>query len=59
MNPPPLTVLQIRDFPGLSGNISSSDVPPGGTVTQVNIQTLQQGEMVVRLGFRELIAEAI
>lgn len=52
------TSLPIQDFPGLVTNVSPHDVPPGGTVVQINAACIKPGELTVRGGYREVVFDA-
>ena len=48
-----------RDFVGLIDNVDQRDLPPGAADDQVNICCIVLGELSVRLGYREILFDAI
>lgn len=49
--------VEIQDFPGLVTRIDPDDVTPGGAVEQVNVSSLQTGELRSRSGYRPVTFE--
>ena len=50
--------VEMRDFPGLINTIDRRDLPPGASPDQTNMACIVQGEMSVRLGYREVAFDA-
>ena len=50
----PVAAVVIRDFKGLMSNADRHDLPPGGAVKQVNVQTITEGELVTRGGIKKI-----
>lgn len=50
-------VAALTDFPGLVTNVDPRDLPAGAAEEQINLCSMVQGEMRVRLGIREVIFE--
>jgi hypothetical protein len=50
----PIQAVEMRDFPGLMLNIDPRDLPPGAAQDQVNACCIVQGELQIRLGYREV-----
>lgn len=51
----PKAQVVVRDFVGLLSNSSAHDTPVGAGIEQLNIQSLQIGELCVRGGLREAV----
>ena len=47
--------VEIRDFQGMASNIDPTDVTPGVSQLQINVNGNQRGKLEVRLGLRELV----
>ena len=54
MAAPPQESVEMRDFPGLMDNIDPEDIPPAAAEDQVNCCSIISGELLVRLGFRQV-----
>lgn len=55
---PAQQVVEAKDFPGLMDNIDPRDIPPGAGEDQVNACCIVQGELQVRLGYREVSTDS-
>jgi hypothetical protein len=58
MPAPAQPVSEAQDFPGMLSNVDPRDIPAGAAEEQVNICSIVQGELRVRLGIREVVFEA-
>jgi hypothetical protein len=47
-------VLNIRDFLGMASSVDPTDIKPGVSQLQVNVNGYHRGKLEVRLGLREL-----
>ncbi len=54
----PQTTVEIRDFSGMASNFDPSDIKPGNSQLQVNVNGLQRGQLEVRRGIRIITFEA-
>lgn len=52
MSDRPRASVEIRDFPGLIGNLDPSDLPEGAALVQVNVVSIVPGELQTRLGYK-------
>lgn len=50
----PQNVIQIRDFQGMASNFDPSDIKPGVSQKQLNVNGYYRGKIEVRLGLREI-----
>jgi hypothetical protein len=50
----PMQAVEMRDFPGLMLNTDPRDLPPGAAQEQINACCVAQGELQIRLGYREV-----
>ena len=47
-------MLEIRDFQGMASNFDPTDIKPGVSEIQVNVNGYHRGQLEIRLGLREL-----
>jgi hypothetical protein len=50
----PDRIIKVRDFVGMASNIDPTDIKPGASQLQVNVNGYQRGTLEVRLGLREI-----
>ena len=50
--------VMVDDFPGILENVDSRDQPAGAAEAQVNACSIKVGELLVRLGLREVVFDA-
>ena len=53
----PKSAAIIADFPGLQLTIDPRDIEDGGAEVQINACSLNQGELTVRRGVKEVVFE--
>jgi hypothetical protein len=54
MGEPARNVVLIRDFRGMASNFDPSDIQPGTSQLQINVNGLKRGQLEVRHGLREI-----
>lgn len=54
MPKPAQPVVVATDFPGMMSDVDPRDIPPGAAEEQVNLCSMVQGELRVRLGVLEV-----
>lgn len=57
MGQPAKKGVEIADFPGLIIDADPNDLPVGGAVDQVNVQSSRPGQLMVRAGWLEVTFE--
>jgi hypothetical protein len=50
----PQGTVDIRDFRGMASNVDPSDLQPGFSTKQVNVEARKRGLLEVRRGLREM-----
>jgi hypothetical protein len=50
--------VKIEDFQGMATNADPTDLPPGLSAEQVNVNGLKRGELSLRRGLRPLTFDA-
>jgi hypothetical protein len=48
----------MRDFPGMTNNNDQCDNPPGVATEQVNVMSMNPGQITVRPGYVKVIFES-
>ena len=54
MGVPSKVLTNIADFQGMATNVDPSDIPPGVSEVQVNVCSVQRGQIEVRRGLKSL-----
>lgn len=47
----------MKDFPGMANNNDTVDQPPGVAVEQVNVMSMNPGQLIVRYGYVKVVFE--
>jgi hypothetical protein len=58
MSEPAQTEVAIKDFRGMASNVDPTDLQPGYSQIQFNVNGFQRGQLEVRRGLREVEFEA-
>lgn len=58
MGEPAETSVEISEFRGMATTLDASDLPPGVSAIQVNVDGRHRGKLEVRRGLREVVFEA-
>lgn len=57
MSEPARTEVAIRDFRGMASTPDPTDIDPGFSEIQINVNGFRRGELEVRRGLREVVFE--
>lgn len=57
MAEPAREAVDMKDFPGTINNADRMDIPPGSAAEQINLCSFKIGEMVTRLGYKDVTFE--
>jgi hypothetical protein len=58
MGEPARKSVEIRDFQGMASNMDPTDIKPGTSQLQVNVNGYKRGQLEVRRGLREITFES-
>lgn len=53
----PKNLLAIKDFQGMGSNFDPTDLNPGVSEVQINVNGFRRGQLEVRRGLREITFE--